>query len=197
MRPSNHTKSDFLEASRKDRGMAVWLLHDRVKTVKTQTGVRHPPRCGRYSPACNAAEAVAVNVQQEELTNAEESIQFQWPLHCHHTNQTHVLHWHHQHPKRGGGGKENCGFCCHLAKAKVNGFQQCSRDLEGTLFEFHEYDLSTSPAQLGVGNIAFLYPTAFAIFRCCYSNIYMCFGCWCTFAFSATSSFIQVISPPE
>ena len=92
MRPSNHTKSDFFEASRKDRGMAVWLLHDRVETVKTQTGVRHPPRCGRHIPACNAAEAVAVNVQQEELTNAEESIEFQWPLHCHHTNQTHVLH---------------------------------------------------------------------------------------------------------
>ena len=36
IRPSNHTKmSDFCEASRKDRGMAVWLLH-----------VRWPPSTG-------------------------------------------------------------------------------------------------------------------------------------------------------
>ena len=69
----------------------------------------------KSGPACNAAEAVAVNVQQEKLTNAEDSIECPWPLHCHHTNQTHVLHWHDQHPKRGGGGKKNRGFCCHLA----------------------------------------------------------------------------------
>ena len=95
-----------------------------VPTCSCQISNRCPtptddhPRCGRHGPACNAAETIGVDVQQEELTNAEDSIEWNWPLHCHHTNQTHVLHWHHQHPKRGGGGKENCGFCCHLAWQK-------------------------------------------------------------------------------
>ena len=35
MRPSNHTKmSDSCEDSRKDRGMAAWLLHVHVQTQK-------------------------------------------------------------------------------------------------------------------------------------------------------------------
>ncbi len=124
--------------------MAVWL----APTFSHQNSkrCRSPSKVSQFSgPACNAAEAVAVNVQQEELTNAEDSIECHWPVHCHHTNQTHVLHWHQQHPERCGRSKENCGFCCHLPWQKPSGefFRKGFRELEANPLEFHEYDPCT------------------------------------------------------
>ena len=101
MRPSNHTRmSYFSEASRHDKGMVVCPpkgSHQNSKRCRSRTQLSYPPIIipgvdFMETPACNAAEAVAVNVQQEELTNTEDSIECHWPVHCHHTNQTHVLH---------------------------------------------------------------------------------------------------------
>lgn len=48
------------------------------------------PQLLSFLATCNAAEAVTVNVEQEELANAEEAFKIFWPLNRHHPNQPQV-----------------------------------------------------------------------------------------------------------